>query len=83
MASSLSEIEDKLPEIIAGFKRVLTDCGLEGDILKFIIGDLKNPEHVKAQEKLDKMLSEIQADRPSARAFLCCNPVGCRICEIA
>ena len=83
MTSTKDAIEKHLPSLVDSFNKVIKDHGLEGEILKFMIGDLDNPDHVEAQKKLDEMLSSIQAQRPSERAFLCCGPVSCRICEIA
>lgn len=83
MTSSKDDFEKHLPQLIEGFNKVLHEQGLDGEILKFMIGDLRNPEHIEAQKKLDAMLESIQAQRPSERAFICCSPAGCRICEIA
>ena len=50
MITDSKEIQDKLPQIMKRFNAVLDELGIEGEVLRLMIGDSENPDHVAAQE---------------------------------
>ena len=84
MSGSVKEIEASLSEILSEFNEVLQKHGVDGQVLRFMVGDRSNPSHVRAQEKIEEMLSSLKVDEnPSPASWICCDEVRCYECEIA
>lgn len=84
MVDTAADVQAKLIAILSDFNKVLREHGIEGDVLRFMIGDKNNPHHVEAQEKIEKMLSALKVDdQASPQSWICCDDVRCYECEIA
>lgn len=84
MTDIAKSVEKDLPSILNDFNEVLKKHKIQGEVLRFMVGDSENPEHARAQEKLEKMLASLKVDDgASTKAWVCCDAVRCYYCDIA